>query len=488
MLLLLLRYAFVVGFVMLRVTASWAVPPSPTPAQMSEWRVAAEARISTRNLAIERFQGNNTWGVGESIMSRDSAIRYLQSLNRLERRYPSAVPQAEKSFSDVLMQLHLLDVSSRGASAELKKDAAFRYFDQHNTIDSLGSGLNSREVLALAWAASKDQAIFSTPQEIEDRTWGLLESLANIQRAHNDCLPGGEIQWDPQYGPDSVSCEPGKFKRLVEFLDQQHPDVQLNPRVVSPSPAEIAEAVLQAHLDFARTLSASDRHAVTHCFQYPELANGKPTACQYYVARLKIKVRETLTEVEPTLLDAVLAESMESLFERNEWITGQRAKRHPALNEVPQVLPTHPRYDLLADAFKALGPMYEFHVPAYREPGGLWPWNYPAQDLILSGVAPRTMNQRDAVIYCSSLGGGSRLPTQAELIALSRAMGSNYTDLPVSHGYLASRVPGMDGRFFWSASELPGRGNFGAFVLYGYSGNVSSVNRANEAGAVRCVR
>ncbi len=84
--------------------------------------------------------------------------------------------------------------------------------------------------------------------------------------------------------------------------------------------------------------------------------------------------------------------------------------------------------------------------------------------LIWSGVAPRIMDQRDAVAYCASLGGGARLPTKDEYIALSRAMGVRQPDFTAPgfnlDGYnvnLISDMKMLDGypATFASASAHP---------------------------------
>jgi hypothetical protein len=121
---------------------------------------------------------------------------------------------------------------------------------------------------------------------------------------------------------------------------------------------------------------------------------------------------------------------------------------------------------------------------------------YEVGGLIWSGVAPERMNQQDAVAYCAGLGGGARLPSKDDYVALSRAMGSRQ---PVyfedngngradydTAGYNRNLIPDMNGRFFWSASVFPryddhalGFGGDGGSVGYGYRGDGKSV---------RCVR
>ncbi len=146
--------------------------------------------------------------------------------------------------------------------------------------------------------------------------------------------------------------------------------------------------------------------------------------------------------------------------------------------------------------FAKVGPMYEVA-------GVIW-----------SGVAPRTMNQKDAVAYCTGLGGGSRLPTKDEYIALSRTMGSSQPDpywrayeggnihpddpdLPAYElesfepgdldvaGYRRDLIPNITGRWYWSASTQPIHDR--ATVFRGNSGSVSYEELGNIGGSVRCI-
>ncbi len=120
---------------------------------------------------------------------------------------------------------------------------------------------------------------------------------------------------------------------------------------------------------------------------------------------------------------------------------------------------------------------------------------YEVAGLIWSGVAPRTMDQRDAVAYCAGLGGGSRLPTKDEYIALSRAMGSRQPVVYDDHGhqradydvagYNRNLIPDMNNRWFWSASVHP-QDEDGAFDFDGNVGEVSLDNRDYNV-SVRCV-
>ncbi len=310
-----------------QIAPAFANPPSAE--QLAEWRAAAEQRNQARTQVMRQVQGNNNWHEAETIMNRDTTVRYLESINRLERRYPGAVPQAEQNYREAFSQLHHLKVDGKGASADLKKDAAFRYFDQPKVQDSIGSGLNNRQVLSLAWAAVQDKSIFSTRLEREDRKWGLLESLANIQRAHNDCLAGGAIEWRQTHQADHPSCEVGKFKRLLEHLDQLHPDVQLSPPLRedrAPSPQIMTDAILEGHRALAHTISVSERRRIA----------SDPTATQAYRERLIARVREIHPAIQAATLEAHLgADFMEMLFDAEEWTAGAAGACHPAAGPAP---------------------------------------------------------------------------------------------------------------------------------------------------------
>ena len=73
----------------------------------------------------------------------------------------------------------------------------------------------------------------------------------------------------------------------------------------------------------------------------------------------------------------------------------------------------------VSTAFAQLGLMYEFTVPGAH--------GNPDRRLSLSGVAPQRMNQRAAVAYCDSLGGGARLPTQDEFPSIWQKAYSHLT-------------------------------------------------------------
>jgi hypothetical protein len=197
--------------------------------------------------------------------------------------------------------------------------------EQPTTVDILGSELNNKEVLALAWAAIQDKDIFPSSQDTEDRQWGLLEALANIQRAHNED-EDGVINWDPEQlredpntgalvpDTDQVSCEVGKFKRLLEHLDGIHPDVRFNSETI-PSQMVI-QAIHDEHLNLAKEIPLSDRQQIAESFHNPA-DQGLYLA---YVQRLKERVHSIHSRIPLESLDSHLdADMMESLFNLKKW-------------------------------------------------------------------------------------------------------------------------------------------------------------------------
>ncbi len=138
--------------------------------------------------------------------------------------------------------------------------------------------------------------------------------------------------------------------------------------------------------------------------------------------------------------------------------------------DIVAVLEGHPRFNELSLNFRALGHPYE------------------AAGLIWSGPAPVSMTQQNAVEYCAGLGGSSRLPTQAEFIALSRTMGSQQPVYGAPNydvnGYNRNLIP-MSQKTFWSASVYPTDNSFAANFI-GYSGRIGK-GYVHHPASVRCV-
>ena len=196
-----------------------------------------------------------------------------------------------------------------------KRQAALRYLDENQANDTIGSGLNDRGVLSLAWAAVQDKSVFPSQQDAEDRAWGLLEALANIQRAHNDCPQTGAIDWHK--GADAVSCTTGQFKRLLEHLDKLHPDVKINPEIKEThiSIQMIVNAIQQEDRLLRSRVPTEECHRIRKSFR-----SSDKTFYHKYLNRL----RESVHSANPSIsLDAITdntgEEMMEALFETREW-------------------------------------------------------------------------------------------------------------------------------------------------------------------------
>ena len=92
--------------------------------------------------------------------------------------------------------------------------------------------------------------------------------------------------------------------------------------------------------------------------------------------------------------------------------------------------------------------------------------------------APNEMNWASAKSYCQGLalaGGGWRLPSKDELLALYATKASG-----------TASFPGMDVGFYWSSSAVSGSSGF-AWLVNFYSGN-TSYGGVGVNYRVRCVR
>ena len=98
-------------------------------------------------------------------------------------------------------------------------------------------------------------------------------------------------------------------------------------------------------------------------------------------------------------------------------------------------------------------------------------------DFILSHVAKKYMNWAEAKNYCEMIiGGGARVPSIEEYLALARAMTRNGR-------YNADALPDLRNRWFWS-SVSP----YAGFSFY-FHGGLGGVDRdfQSNLGSVRCV-
>jgi hypothetical protein len=226
----------------------WQTLGRDTASVQEVWRNAAEARITARTqlrlAGDDPAHPHHEWGPAETAMNQASTAAMVDSVNRLERRYPQAFPQSSAAFEE----LYVAAMNARAQNSEkhLQKEAAIRFMDRVrlNFGDDIASGytmplareggelrvgLHVRQYLSLAWFAVNDAQIFNE-EEVMRRKAGLIESLARIQRAHNDHGPGDAILWDPAAESDAPSCFLGTLKFIFESLNHHHPDVLgINP-------------------------------------------------------------------------------------------------------------------------------------------------------------------------------------------------------------------------------------------------------------------
>ena len=108
--------------------------------------------------------------------------------------------------------------------------------------------------------------------------------------------------------------------------------------------------------------------------------------------------------------------------------------------------------------------------PTFRQPSTGLVWQKEPAD--------RLMNWDEAMSYCATLslaGGGWRLPTKDELLALDNAKSS-----------VDAWVPGMYGRVYWSSSSVAGSSGNAWPVNFNYGYSYS--HDASNTFSVRCVR
>lgn len=469
------------SWVLFGTTIADAAPP--TEGQTKQCEEKARERVDRRKQQMREMTGRNDWDDNESMMAKDSAFLYLESINRLDLKYPCAVPQAEKEYLEVVTHLHHLDISKRGAHAEAKRDAAFRYLDQPKAADPVGSGLNNREVLSLAWAAIQDKTVFPSQQDMEDRTWGLLESLANIQRAHNDCPVTGAINWHE--GEDKISCEVGRFKRLLEHLDKLHPDIHLNPTIAKIPVQMIIHAVRQELQRLRGKMSLDE------CYQIK--ASSQSSDQSKYQKFLNRLIREVHSSNPYIPIDIIQEqtgpEMMEAVFETPEWEQCHASSSQPSQGQPSQGQPPQDQNRNLVTLFNYL--MGVVHEVVYgpvlgsnsrKAPNGLiW-----SDKLTTSGQVVRK-NQRDAFEECLT----KNPPAERAAIRAALEAGRRPTRgifLPRQEDWEEIRIedfPNLRGYWFWSSSVSPHRPD-NAYFFGGYHGLIDSGNR-DDPKAVVCV-
>ncbi len=292
------------------------------PTQADIWQQQVEQRIQRRS-AHAVPQESHEWGRAESIMNRPVTQAFVQSMNRLERRYPGAFPQSATYLGEV--RSALLALTPNTSEKRLKKEAAFRFLDRVSQSFYLdqnrdysypmtsysqapGGEGNVEQVIALVWAAVRDEGVYRTSQEREERKWGLLDSLARIQRAHNE-KSDGSIEWSFALAADQPSCQSGTFIRLLESLDHNHPDVRINSVLQSavdplnraavlaaePSADQVAGDLLGKHREifplFLVSLNEAEREEFLELAESYEERIQESETYQRYVQALRSAVK-----------------------------------------------------------------------------------------------------------------------------------------------------------------------------------------------------
>jgi hypothetical protein len=256
-----------------------------TEENINRWTAQASNRIKQREKAFISVS-NQEWKENENIMRTESTIAYLKAINSLDQRYPLAVPHAEIALHQIYDTMENLDISNRGKNAEKIRQAALRYLDRLATehrydsnflytyaghgghVQDPRSNLKSTQILSLAWAAIHDRKVFVTDQEVEDRQWGLLYSLALIQRLNN--ITDNKIDFNySKKNKDDPTCSMGTFKRLIEHLDLNHPDVKftsidVNAHTIANDIA--TREIVQTHKDLFGSKTSAQQLEIRNSF------------------------------------------------------------------------------------------------------------------------------------------------------------------------------------------------------------------------------
>jgi hypothetical protein len=213
-------------------------PAAPQPTSL-------EQRINAR---VTGPLGNaHIWGQAETAMNDESAVAAVQSINRLDRRYPEVLNQSGRQVRPALDQVRAMVQESAAPTAldRHKKAAALRFLERvridfthernsHGLVYPYAlapnlrdgrSNLSIQELIALTWRGASDRSLFRTDADFASRKRSLVDTFATIQRAHNDHGENGAIIWDESREPDSPSCYQGTYKRILESLNNHHPDV-----------------------------------------------------------------------------------------------------------------------------------------------------------------------------------------------------------------------------------------------------------------------
>jgi hypothetical protein len=310
-----------------------------------------EQRISARD-AHPAAQAP-VWGQVETAMNDDSSVAAVESINRLDRRYPQVLNQAAEQIRRALDQVYTM-VRDSAASTDKQRHqraAALRFMDRVNldfahefNSDGLAynyrlapgyrdprSHLTTQELIALVWSAATDRSIFTTAADLDARMRSLVDAFATIQRAHNDHGESGAIIWNEAIEADQPSCYPGTYKRILESLNAQHPDVHgivpgeaaafaasvvgsgggsVQSSNQSPSAAEISRDVQQTNAElfpvYFAGLTPARQDALRGVIDaYDQDRVATLPEYQIYLGQLRARVRQ----ISPAITDARLEEN-----------------------------------------------------------------------------------------------------------------------------------------------------------------------------------
>jgi len=284
-----------------------------------KWTNEAKDRNAKRTAAISIIK-EKKWPDAHNIHRTEIIKNYLESINRLETRYPLAVPNAELAFHQIYEMVETEDVSNRGAEAEAKRQAAIRYLDrvatQHHydhlflytqaefrshQKDPMPSGLKNTEVLSLGWAAIHDRTVFHSDSEVSDRRWSLIETFALIQRLEN--LKKGKIHFDYKKEKDKPTCPVGTFTRILEHIDQIHPDVKINSVITN---SDISSQIISIHNRIFFDLPINERVKIQTDF------SGQGPHYLAYLNQLRDQVHRTAPLIQSEQIEELTNNAMMS--------------------------------------------------------------------------------------------------------------------------------------------------------------------------------
>ena len=238
------------------------------------------------------------WTACEGIMTPSVTVKFILSMDRLEKRYPFAAPTAAIAFDQMVKTILQFNVTAKPNGNHIK-EAAVRFLQSNlmnDTTEPQLSGLSPEQTLAVVWAAINDKSIFPDQSSFVDRIWGLIESLGCIQRTHNSQNEQGYIQWDWVQEQDRPSCVQGMYKRFLEDLHGHHPDVTLYCDLPATN-ANIAEAISMMHSYLFPSLDESIKIA---------LIEEDESALVSYTSYLKERVQKAISTTTQEQLDQII--------------------------------------------------------------------------------------------------------------------------------------------------------------------------------------